>query len=485
MSSSTEPTLKEKAAKGLFWGGISNGAYQVLSAGFGIVLARILAAEDYGLVGMLTIFTGIASNIINSGFSVALINKQKATHEDYNAVFWFTVFSGFILYIILFFSAPLIARFFGRDELAALSRVIFFSFFITGIATVPYTALLKQLLTKRQAIIDISSLLLSSVIGVILAVMGFAYWALAIQSVVYISTFSILRCIFSPWRPTLHLNFRPLKEMLPFSIKIFFTGIFTTINANIFSIILGKFYNAEQLGIYSQGQKWMGLGQNFVRGMMNYVAQPVLVQVQEDRERQVAVLRKLIRFGAFVSLPLMLGLAFVGKEFILIAVGEKWLLSVPFLQLFCVWGAFAYLWDLFTNLIFSHQDSNTYMYTMILVGLLQLGVVIAMYPLGIYPMVIGYLFMYFIGLGIWQRRVYTLIGLRLKDILKDVLPYFLIMTGCFTIAWLMTRNIQNLYILLVSKIIIVALLYILTMKYSRSIIFKESMDYLKNVISKK
>jgi O-antigen/teichoic acid export membrane protein len=339
----------------------------------------------------------------------------------------------------------------------------------------------KQLLTKQQALIDVSSLLLSGGIGIFLAIRGEAYWALAIQNVVYISSFSILRCIFSPWRPTLNINFKPLKEMLSFSIKLFFTNIFMQISANILSVLLGKFYNATQLGYYSQGQKWMGMGQIFVSGMMNYVSQPVLVQVQNDKERQISVLRKMIRFGAFVSFPLMLGLAFVGKEFILIAIGEKWLSSVPFLQLFCLWGSVAYLWNLFINLIVTHGKSNTYMYVMISIGLLQLGVVIGASPFGIYSMVIAYLIVYFIGIITWQQCVYKLIGLRLIDVLKDILPYLLIVPACCFIAWVLTRNVQNLYLLLISKVTIVITLYILIMKFTRSTIFEESLEYLKKV----
>ncbi|MDR1919198.1 MAG: lipopolysaccharide biosynthesis protein [Tannerellaceae bacterium] len=481
----SEETLKEKTAKGLFWGGISNGGQQLLGVVFGIFLARILNAEDYGLVGMLAIFTGIAGTIINSGFSVALTNKQNATHEDYNAVFWFTFFAGLILYIILFFSAPFIARFFGRPELISLSRVVFISFFISGIATVPYTVLFKQLLAKRQAIIDLSSILLSGCVGLIFALKGHAYWALAIQNVVFVSSFSILRCIFSPWRPTLKINFKPLKEMLPFSIKLFITGIFSQISNNIFSVLIGKFYHATQLGYYDQGRKWMGMGQTFIGNMINTVSQPVLVQVHENKERQVAVLRKLIRFGAFVSFPLMLGLAFVGREFIVIAIGEEWLPSVPFLQLFCIWGAFVFLWNLLTNLIYTHGKSNTYMYVMILTGVLQLGVAVGMSPWGIYPMIIAYLLTYFIGLIIWQQCAYKLVGLRLRDILRDILPYLIITTGCFFIAWLLTWNIQNVYLLFILKVIITVILYVFIMKFSRSTIFKESMEYLINILTKK
>jgi O-antigen/teichoic acid export membrane protein len=476
-----EQTLKEKAAKGLFWGGVNNALNQIITLGFGILLARLLDAEDYGLVGMLAIFTGIASTIINSGFSVALTNKQNATHDDYNSVFWFTFFSGLILYIILFFLAPYIARFYHRSELVSLSRVIFISFFISGVATVPYTVMFKQLLTKQQAFIDIFSLLLSAGIGIFLALKGEAYWALAIQHVVYISSFSILRCLFSPWRPTLDVNFKPLKDMLPFSIKLFFTYIFMQVSANVLSVILGKFYDATKLGYYAQGQKWMGMGQKFVAGMLNTVSQPVLVQVQNDVARQIVVLRKLIRFGAFVSFPLMIGLAFVGNEFISIAIGEKWLASVPFLQLFCLWGAVAYLWNLFINLVIIHGKSDTYMYVMISIGVLQLGAVAGAATFGIYAMVVAYLIVYFLGIVVWQRCVYKLIGLRLRDVLKDVLPYLIIVVAACGVAWGLTRNVQNVYLLLAAKVLIVMVLYTLTVKYTRSTIFEESLEYLKNV----
>jgi O-antigen/teichoic acid export membrane protein len=132
-----EITLKEKTTKGVFWGGIGNGTQQILGIVFGIFLARILNANDYGLVGILAIFTGIANAIINSGFSIALTNKSDVTQKDYDVVFWFSFFGGLALYIILFFSAPLIARFFNRPELTNLSRIIFISFFFFRIATVP------------------------------------------------------------------------------------------------------------------------------------------------------------------------------------------------------------------------------------------------------------------------------------------------------------------------------------------------------------
>jgi O-antigen/teichoic acid export membrane protein len=475
-----EASLKQKTAKGLFWGGISSGVQQILNVGFGIYLCRILHPDDYGLVGVLAIFLGIAGVIVYNGLSVALTNKQDANQEDYNAVFWVTLLLGIVLYTVLFFSAPLIASFYNRPELTNLSRVLFLCFLFHALGVVPYTVMFKKLMTKQQATVDIIAMLIALSSGLFLALKGYAYWALVLQSLLHIALATVIKFIIVPWKPTLNINFSPLKQMFSFSIKLFFTGIFTQITANIFSLLLGKFYSVTQVGHYSQGQKWMIMGNQFIGGMITYVTQPVLVEVNKDPVRQISVLRKLIRFGAFLSFPLMLGLAFVGKEFILITIGEKWLPAVPFLQLFCIWGAAGFLWTLYTNLIFTKGNSSLYMRGMLITGLLQFAVIFCLHSLGIFPMFIGYIAVYFVSLAIWQYYVHKLTGLRLRDVLKDILPYLGITLGCFFIAWLFTKNSVNLYRLLAGKILVSGLLYLFIMKISNSVIFKESIGFLFN-----
>jgi len=475
-------TLKQKTATGLFWGGLSNGIQQLIGVVFGLFMLRILNANDYGLYGMLAIFTAVASIIINSGFSIALTNKKDATHEDYNAVFWFTFFVGLFLYIILFFSAPLIAKFFKEPALVNLSRFVFISLFFGGIGTVSYAIMFKQLMVKQQAIIETVSLFTGVSVGIFLAIKGFAYWALAIQAVIFISLAALLRFIVAPWKPTWKFQWSPIKEMFSFTSKIFITNLLVQINNNIFSVIVAKLFNKEQLGFYSQGQKWANMGNQLFSGMINSIAQPVLVQVNNDKERQVSVLRKMIRFGAFISFPTMLGLAFVGKEFLLIFGGEKWLPSVPFLQLFCLWSAVVYLLNLFTNVIYTHGKSNIYMKLTILTGLSQLIVVLCLYPLGVFWMVVAYIGISLSMLFLWQKQVYQLIGLKLRDVLKDILPYLGITVICLFIAWIATRNIQNIYWALAAKVVISALLYIFVMKISRSVIFRESIEFLMSFV---
>ena len=294
-----EQTLKEKTAKGLFWGGLSNGVQQVLNLVFGLMLARILDASDYGMVGMLAIFSAIASTIQESGFTAALTNQKEIRHEDYNAVFWFSTLTGVLFYLILFFCAPLIAQFYDKPELIGLSRIVFLSFLFGGFGIASNAYMFKMLMVKEKAKIDIISLICSGTIGVILALNGFAYYGLAIQTTTYIGISSLLKLYFAPWKPTFQINFSPLKSMFGFGSKLILTNIFTQISNNVFSVVLGKFYTPQQLGFYSQGQKWMGMGHQLIGGMINGVAQPVLVQVMDDKERQVLVFRKMVRWRIY------------------------------------------------------------------------------------------------------------------------------------------------------------------------------------------
>lgn len=474
----SESTLKEKTAKGLFWGGISNGSIQITSMLFGLFLARMLDIEDYGLVAMLQIFIAIANTIIESGFAVALTNKIDAKHRDFNAVFWFTVFIGIAVYIILFFASPLIARFYEKPELVPIARVLFVSFMFGGAASTSNTVLFKQLMVKERARVDIITVIISGTAGVFLAYKGYGYWALVIQSVLYVSINSCIKFIIAPWKPTLQIDFSPLKEIFSFSIKLFFTNIVVQVNKNVFSMISGKIFGEWQLGLYAQGEKWMSMGSGILTGMVNSVAHPVLVQVRDDRERFLNVFRKMIRFAAFVSFPLMLGVAFIAGEFIPLALGEKWLPSVPFLQMLCLVGAVWPIWHLYTYVIISHGRSGIFLKGSIIQGVLQISSLLLVSGWGIYWMVIAYIITFYISLFYWHYYAYRLIGIRITQILADVMPYLGIVGVVFSLVWLVTLPLSNALLLLVSKIILSIIIYMVILWFGKSVIFRESIEML-------
>ena len=311
-----EHSLKEKTAKGLLWGGINNGAMQVLNLIFGIITARILNDSDYGMVGMLSIFSLIAGSLQESGFTAALANKQEARHEDYNAVFWFCSGLSLCLYLILAGCAPLIADFYHNEALIPLARYSFLGFFIASLG-IPHSAyLFRNLMVKQKALSCIIALIVSGCVGVTMALLGYSYWGIATQSIVYVSVINLCYLHFSPWRPTLPVSFKPLRSMVGFSSKLLLTNIFNHINNNLFSIILGRYYSEREVGQFNQANKWNLMGHSLITGMVSSVALPVLREVSDDSERQCHVFRKMLRFTAFISFPTMLGLSLVAPEMI-------------------------------------------------------------------------------------------------------------------------------------------------------------------------
>lgn len=474
-----EQSLKSKTAKGLFWGGLSNIAQQLLGLLFGIFLARILSIDDYGLIGMLTIFISISNTISESGFTAALTNRKEFRHEDYNAVFWFNIWVGIALYALLFFLSPFIADFFRRSELIDLSRILFLSIVFGAFGTAHNAVLFKRMMVREKAKMDLSALVLSGIIGVVLALSGYGYWALALQSLSYSAVGTFLRWCFVPWRPTFHFDFRPVKEMFTFGVNLLLTNVFMQINGNLFSVLLGKFYNAVEVGYYTQGNKWMSMGYMSIGGMINSVAQPLFTQINQERERQVQVLRKMIRFTAFISCPLMLGLGFIGEELIVIAVGDKWLPSVPILQLFCIWGMFLPIQFLYSQLAIAHEKSGFYLRSNVLVGIMQLVVACLMLRWGVLWMVFMHVVVNIcVWFALWQWYVWKLIGLRPFDALRDIAPYLGSTLLIFAGVYFVTLPIENLWLSLVTKVALSAALYVGLMYGLKSVILRDCVDFL-------
>ena len=314
-------SLKEKTAKGLFWGGMNNGVQQLLGLIFGIILGRLLNPSDYGLIAMITIFSLIATALQNSGFSTALVNEKEPKDSDYNAVFWFNIFMGGVIYLTLFFSAPLIADYYDEPRLVALCRYAFIGllFSCSGVAQAAY--LYKNLRAQQLAKASITATILSSSVAAVMAWQGFSYWSLATQTNLFILISTLLRWHYSDWRPTLKVDFTFIRKAFPFSVKILISDVLTQVNNNVMNMLLGRYFSAHDTGNYNQAYQWNNKCTSLIQGMVKQVDQTVLVSVRDDRERQLAVLRKMVRFAAFISFPLLLGFGLVAKEFIVLAIG--------------------------------------------------------------------------------------------------------------------------------------------------------------------
>ena len=470
--------LKAKAARGLFWGGLSNGIQQLLSLVIGIFLARLLTQADYGMVGVLAVFSSIASALQEGGFISAINKKKEVCHRDYNAVFWFSTLCSVCVYAVLYMLAPLIAGFYGEPQLVPLSRYLFIGFVISSLSVAPRACLFRNLKVRETSVISICALVVSGIVGVSMAALGFAYWGIATQTIVYVSVITVLNFRFARWHPTPEFDFAPIRQMFGFSSKLIVTNVFTILNQNLFSNLLGRFYTVIEVGNFTQANKWNGMGHTLITNMVNGVAQPLFTKVEEDSARQLAVFRKLLRFTAFFSFPLLLGLGFVSEELIVIAITDKWIESAHILGILCLWGAFIPICTLFSNLLISRGHSDTYMWCTIALCVLQAAALCMTHPLGLDAMLWTFTVINVLWLFVWYCFVRREIGLALTDMFRDISPYLLLTVALIAACHLLLGSIGNVYASIALKIVFVGTLYVAILWLAGSVILRECIAFL-------
>ena len=473
-------TLKEKTAQGLLWGGLNSGIQQIVGLAFGIVLGRLLSPSDYGMMAMISIFSLVATALQDSGFRTALTNIEHPKHEDYNSVFWFNIIMASSLYVILFLAAPLIGEYYHTPRVVPLCRYAFLSIVIASLGTAQSAYLFKHLRAKQQAEAGALAVILSSLTGVGMAFAGMAYWSLATQGLVYVGINTLLQWHFSPWRPSIHgITFAPVRRMFRFSCKILATTIMTHINNNVLNILLGHYFTPRDTGNYNQAYQWNTKCYSLVQSMVAQVAQPVLVSLNGEEGRQKDVFRKMMRFTAFITFPLLFGFGLVAKEFIVTAIGEKWLASAQLIQILCLSGAAMPLSTLFSNMIISKGRSGTFFWCTFTLGLVQIATMIMIWPMGIRWMVIAYTLLNTSWLLVWLFFVRRLIGYGYWMFFCDVMPFALAAAGVMGVAYVATMPLSNLIALLISRFIIAVVLYYVVRKIARVKILAECERFVK------
>ena len=462
------------------WGGLNSGIQQLVGLAFGIVLGRLLSPSDYGMMAMISIFSLVATALQDSGFRTALTNIERPKHEDYNSVFWFNIIMASSLYVILFLAAPLIGEYYHTPRVVPLCRYAFLSIVIASFGTAQSAYLFKHLRAKQQAEAGALAVILSSLTGVGMAFAGMAYWSLATQGLVYVGINTLLQWHFSPWRPSIHgITFAPVRRMFRFSCKILATTIMTHVNNNVLNILLGHYFTPRDTGNYNQAYQWNTKCYSLVQSMVAQVAQPVLVSLNGEEGRQKDVFRKMMRFTAFITFPLLFGFGLVAKEFIVTAIGEKWLASAQLIQILCLSGAAMPLSTLFSNMIISKGRSGTFFWCTFTLGLVQIATMIMIWPMGIRTMVIAYTLLNTSWLLVWLFFVRRLIGYGYWMFFCDVMPFALAAAGVMGVAYVATMPLSNMIALLITRFIIAVVLYYVVMKLARVKILAECERFVK------
>ena len=343
-------TLKSRTANSLKWNLVDRVATQVLYAVTGIVLARELSQEDFGLVGALLVFQAFASLLVDSGFSYALIQRKRPTRLDYSTVLWFNIFVAVTAYALLYVTAPLIAGLFQHDmRLVPLSRVLFLALILNASAIVQTNRLMKAMDVRMVALSNSLGLILGGVAGIALAMCGYGALAIVWQTVTIAAVKSLVLWTTSRWRPLRRFSWESLKGYFGIGSKMMATSFLNTLFVNIYSFFIGNRVGLAPLGYYTQADKWSKMGISSLSQVLTSSFLPTLSAVQDDPERFRQAVAKMNRFTSYLLFPCMLGLMCMAKPLFHTLFGEKWDASIFLFQILLLRGVFTVFTSLYSN----------------------------------------------------------------------------------------------------------------------------------------
>lgn len=418
-------SLRHKTIHGVGWSFIDNISNSGITFLVGLVLARLLTPEEYGIMAMIAIFIAISNSIIDSGFSNALIRKTRIERVDYNTVFYFNLTVSILIYVLLHLAAPAISVFFKEPVLLAVIRVIGWVLIINALAIIPRTQFVRNVDFKTQTKVSLISSISSGVIGIGMALGGMGVWSLVGQQLSRQFLNTLFLWVYSKWHPVWEFSMKSFKELFGFGSKLLLSGLLDTIYKNIYYIVIGRFYTSAQLGQYTRAEQFNMIFSSNLTSVVQRVSYPVLSSIQEEPERLREAYRKVIKITMLITFACMLGLAAVAKPLILILIGEKWLPAVYFLQIICFSGMLYPLHAINLNILQVKGRSDLFLKLEIIKKIIAVGPIVVGIAYGIECMLWGSVLTSFIAYFLNSYYSANLINYPTGEQIKDILPTLL------------------------------------------------------------
>lgn len=479
-----QDSLKNRTITGTIWSAVDNVAQYGVAFVVSIVLARLLTPDDYGLIGIITIFTAVCTTVINGGFSNALIRKQRPTEDDYNTAFIVNIVLSILLYLLLFLCAPYIATFFGRSELVGLTRISSLTLVIGSFAMVQQVRLTKRLDFKTQTKITLIANLASGSIGIVMALCDCGVWALVTQNIVAQLLKTIFLRVFNHWSPLLRFSRNSFHELFGFGWKMMLSNILDSAWQQFYQVVVGKFYSPATLGQYTRAKQFSQLFSSNLTGVIQRVTYPVLSDIQDEKERMVAAYRKIIKSTMFITFALMFLLGAVSEPLIICLIGEKWHEAATYLPLICLVGAFYPLHAINLNMLQVQGRSDLFLGLEIvkkLVGLFPLciGAFVGIFPM-LYATVITTCISYFLNSYFPGK----LLGYGSMKQLRDIAPSFFLTIVVAIVVYCFKYLPISYWLVLPMQLVIGLGLLVVLSRMMKMEEYYEIITILKSYISK-
>lgn len=397
-----------------------------------VVLARLLAPDDYGTIALITVFTTILQVFVDSGLGNSLIQKKDADDLDFSTVFFTNIVFCTILYTGIFACAPLIARFYDRLEMVPYIRVLGLTVLISGIKNVQQAYVSRHLLFKKFFFSTLGGTIAAAVIGIAMALNGFGVWALVAQQVINLSIDTLILWITVKWRPHRMFSLERLKGLFSFGWKLLASSLLDTVYNDIRQLIIGKMYSSSDLAFYNQAKKFPNLIVSNINNSIDSVLLPAMSNAQDDRNHVKDMTRRSIKTSVYIMAPLMMGLAFTAEPLVRLILTDKWLLCVPFLRIFCVTYMFYPIHTANLNAIKAMGRSDLFLKLEIMKKLVGLTLLLSTMWFGVMAMAYSLLISSVSGQIINSSPNKKLLDYSYLSQLKDILPSILlaVIMGC-------------------------------------------------------
>lgn len=468
--------LKQKAASGMIWTSVQKFIGMGISFIGGIILARLLTPEDYGCIGMLSIFMVVASNFVEAGFGSALIQKKHPSQEDYSTIFFFNLAMSFVVYGILFFSAPAIARFYKMPVLSSVLRVQGLVLIIYAFAIIQSNQLRKQFRFKKLSIVTLVASVVSLLVTMFMAYKGFGVWALVASNLISAFIPAVVYWLTNKWHPLLVFSKSSFKELFNFGFFMFLSNLINTFCNNFQGLLIGRFYNPATMGYYSKAKSTEELASTSISNIMGHVTYPLYAEYQNDKKLLVNVIKRITIVIAYITFPMMFLLMLLAKPIFILLYSDRWLDSVPYFQILCIAGIAICLQGVnFSAVAAIGKSKVMFLWTIIKRGIGIFMIVGGMAAFGMKGLLVGMVLsswtIYFVNAYLCDKHV----GYKMKEQVKDIIPILAMSIAAIGLSWGLHYIIPevNMYVLAVIQFVTFVFVY-----WGGSVLFKmDSYNY--------
>lgn len=468
-----EANLKTTVLTSLIWKFLERAGVSGVQAVVQIVLARLLLPEDYGIIALIAVFIAVAQIFVASGMNTALIQKKEVDDTDTSSVFYISLLIAAVCYAILFVTSPFIAAFYDNEIITPVLRVLGLTLFFGAFNSIQQAIIARTFSFKKLFVSSFGAVIISGIVGIVMALLGYGVWALVGQQLVSYIALCIIMWITVDWRPKLLFSITRVKTLFSFGWKLLVSSLINTLYSNISTLVIGKLYPASMLGYYSQGRQYPEVIVSNLDSSIQAVMLPAYAKNQDDKATVKQIMRRALTTSSFLVLPAMAGLAAIAEPLVLLLLTEKWIMAVPFLQIFCCVFAMYPIHTVNLQAINGIGRSDVFLKLEIIkkaVGLTALAITI---PIGIYAMAIGMIFTGIIGTFINSYPNKKLLNYSFFDQWKDIMPALLISLVMFAIVYLVTLLPLPCWAMLIIQIPLGVVIY-----FGLARLFKlESLDY--------